>query len=118
MTQRITAHEELAAAIKKHAQNGSKLVMAGEYTIHKGGYDLSPVTYYYTGLQGWTLYPQDWTQASIDEKIAKGATLFAAIQMNRQPEAKPFLEMMRSRYRLLYENKERDLLVLDLLHGN
>ena len=103
---------EMAQEIKKHADGNSKLVAAGEYTIHVGGYDLSPVLYHYSGIQGWTLLRGQWDIHRVQSLIKKGATHFAAIQMSREPEAAPFLKEMRSRYQILYEGE--DTFLLDL----
>jgi hypothetical protein len=70
---------QLAQEIKKHAGPGSKLAVAGEYDIALGGNDVSPVLYHYTGLQGWTLQPQDWSLQKIESLVYKGATHFVAV---------------------------------------
>lgn len=103
---------EFAQVIKSHAEKNSKLVTAGEYTIHKGGNDLSPVLYYYSNLQGWSLQAGEWDPHLIETLISKGATHFAAVQMSREPDAAPFLREMKSRYPLLYEKD--DMALLDL----
>jgi len=93
----------------------SKLVTVGEYSIHKGGNDLSPVLYYYSGLQGWSLQKGDWHLERIQSLIQKGATLFAALNMLREPESDHFINEMKARYEVIYENKDSQLLLLDLL---
>jgi 4-amino-4-deoxy-L-arabinose transferase-like glycosyltransferase len=103
---------ELAQEIKKHADVNSKLVTVGEYTIHVGGYDLSPVLYYYSGLQGWTLQKGEWEIQRVQSLVKKGATHFTAFQMSREPEAAPFLREMKAHYRILYEDEEKFLLDL------
>ena len=42
----------LAREIQTHTNQQSKLVTVGEYSIHAGGNDVSPVLYYYTGATG------------------------------------------------------------------
>lgn len=103
---------EFAQVIKSHAEKNSKLVTAGEYTIHKGGNDLSPVLYYYSNLQGWSLQAGEWDPRLIETLISKGATHFAAVEMSREPRAEPFLRQMKSRYPVLYEKD--DMALLDL----
>lgn len=103
---------EFAQVIKSHAERNSKLITVGEYTIHKGGNDLSPVLYYYSDLQGWSLQAGEWDTHLIETLIAKGATHFAAVQMSREPDAEPFLREMKSRYPLLYEKD--DMALFDL----
>jgi hypothetical protein len=90
------------------------LVTTGTYTIHKGGNDVSPVLYYYTGLQGWTLQAGEWDLDRVSELIEKGATHFVAYRMSREPAAAPFLDDIRCRYPVLYENQEKEHLLLDL----
>lgn len=102
----------LAQVIREHADKATRIVVAGEYSIHKGGNDYSPVLYHYAGVQGWTLEPGEWNLPAIEEFRRKGATLFAAVNMSREPEAAPFLEELRNRYPLLYEHD--DDLLLDL----
>ncbi len=103
---------ELAQAIKKYATPSTKLVAAGEYSLNRGGNDLSPVLYYYSGLQGWTLQRPDWHLSKVRSLIAQGGTLFAAIQMSREPDSAPFLQEMRAHYRGLYSCD--DAFLLDL----
>ena len=105
---------EFAKEIRKYANSSTKLVCAGEYTIHKGGYDLSPEIYYYTGLQGWTLLQGDWNIEKIKELIGRGATLFVAIAMDREPDSNQFIDRMKHTYRTLYANNSKDWLLLDL----
>jgi len=111
------AHElrwQFSKEIRKHINYNSKLIVTGEYTIHVGGNDLSPVLYYYTGLQGWTLQKRDWDLKRVHSLIQKGATLFAAHSMSREPESMPFLEELRNQFEILYEDNHKGLLLLDL----
>jgi hypothetical protein len=112
---------EVAQRIKELTQEGSKLVVAGEYTTHVGGNDLSPVLYYYAGRQGWTIQPWEWRNEVIDELIQKGATHFVAIRKFNFPDSGPilgdedgsdFLNGLIEEYRVLYEDENS--LILDL----
>ena len=105
---------QLAQEIKKYADPQAKLITAGEYTLHTGGIDLSPVLYYYSGLQGWSLHKGDWSLAKVDELKQRGAMVFAAVDMSREPESVPFIQAMKATYRVLYEDAEDELLLLDL----
>ena len=102
----------LAEVIRRNAAPGSLLVTAGEYSIHVGGNDLSPLIYYYSGLQGWTLERPGWTKERVEELVQKGATHFVATDMQREPDADPFLRELKSRYKILYEDQRG--LILDL----
>lgn len=112
---------ELAQEIRKSADANSKLVIIGEYSKHVGGYDLSPVLFYYSDLQGWSLTPDKWTQGHIKEFRGKGATHLVFILPFGYPydfiylpeiPVEPFIEEMKSKYPVLYEYQ--DQLVLDL----
>jgi hypothetical protein len=112
---------ELAQEIRKSADINSKLVVVGEYSKHVGGYDLSPVLFYYSGLQGWSLTPDKWTPSYIDGLRRKGATHLVFVlpygypyDFIYLPEApvESFIKEMKLRYPVLYENQ--DQLVLDL----
>jgi hypothetical protein len=104
----------LAQEIKKIATDSSAIIMMGEYTIHKGGNDFSPVTYYYSGLRGWSLQDGQWTETVIDELKAKGADLLGAVEYNREPELEKFLETLSEKYEVLYSNPRYGLLLLNL----
>ena len=120
----VPAHADrwdLAQHIKETADADSKLVVVGEYSKHVGGYDLSPVLFYYSDLQGWSLTPENWTAAHIEELRNKGATHLAFILPYGYPydfiylpeePVDPFIQEMRSKYPVLYEYQ--DQLVLDL----
>ncbi|MFC2100786.1 ArnT family glycosyltransferase [Bacteroidota bacterium] len=105
---------ELAMAIKKNKAENTKIITAGEYTIHVGGYDMSPTIYYYADVQGWSLRNTDWNMNVIDSLINKGATLFTAVDMSREPESLPFIKQLEEIYPTLYKNEEEELLLLDL----
>jgi hypothetical protein len=111
----------LAQEIKKTADSNSKLIVVGEYSKHVGGYDLSPVLFYYSNLQGWNLTPEEWTADYIKELRKKGATHLVFILPYGYPydfiylpeePVEPFIQEMRAKYPVLYEYN--DQLVLDL----
>jgi hypothetical protein len=113
----VPSHPEswtLAQAIRKHSGPADKLIAVGEYSIHKGGNDLSPVLYHYSERQGWSLQPDQWTMNHVDGLILRGATLFAATQMSREPDSKPFLESMEMRFPTLHKDTASETLLLDL----
>lgn len=111
----------LAQEIGKTASEESKLVVVGEYTKHVGGYDISPVLYYYAGLQGWNLTPDKWNAEYIETLRNKGATHLVFVKPYGYPSAffllpevpvEPFIQEMRAKYRVLFDGQ--DQLVLDL----
>lgn len=104
----------LAQEIRKNATENSRIILAGEYTIHKGGNDISPVTYYYSGLQGWTIQEGEWSQTVIDSLKQKGAGLFGALNYSREPGLEAFVRSMAARYEVLYDNPGSELLLLSL----
>ena len=120
----VPAHADrwqFATEIKKYSDENSKLVVLGEYSKHVGGYDLSPVLYYYSGLQGWTLKPEQWTVEYVEGLRQKGATHFAVILPYGYPydfvylperSYDAFVNEMRTKYPVLYEYQ--DQLLLDL----
>jgi len=105
---------ELSQQIIKFKTPQTKIIAAGEYTIHVGGYDVSPVIYYYSETQGWTLKNGDWEMGKVDSLIKKGATLFTAVEMSREPESLGFIQQMEERFPTLYKNEKKELLLLDL----
>lgn len=104
----------LAQAIKEQVPGHQKIIMTGAYTIHKGGNDLSPIIYHYSGLTGWTLQEGEWTQNTIDNYEKKGATLLGALYYKREPELENFLQEMSRKYEVIYSNPEQQLLLLSL----
>jgi 4-amino-4-deoxy-L-arabinose transferase-like glycosyltransferase len=112
---------KLAQQIKQTADPNSKLVVVGEYSKHVGGYDLSPVLFYYSDLQGWSLTSDQWSAERVEELRAKGATHLVFVLPYGYPydfiylpekPVEPFIEEMRAKYPVLYEYN--DQLVLDL----
>jgi 4-amino-4-deoxy-L-arabinose transferase-like glycosyltransferase len=106
------ARFRLARALRAHAGPEGKLIALGEYSIHVGGNDLSPMLYHYSGLTGWTLERGQWSMAVVQDRIQRGATHLLAFQMEREPDAAPFLAELRRRYPVRYENE--DGFILDL----
>lgn len=111
----------VAQEIKSFTGPDSKLVVAGEYSVHVGGNDISPVLYYYTGLQGWTLQPGDWQIQYVRDLIQKGATHFVALRIYGWPQVESFLgeeagaafiQEMKEHYKVLSESS--DWVILDL----
>lgn len=105
---------DVARHIKKISGLNDRLITAGTYTIHKGGNDLSPVLYYYSGLQGWTLQKGEWNENRINQLKAKGGTVFAATYMLREPEMEQFVLHLAKKYKVIYYAEDRQSMVLDL----
>jgi 4-amino-4-deoxy-L-arabinose transferase-like glycosyltransferase len=112
---------DVAQHLMPFTNDGDLLVVMGEYTVHEGGNDLSPVLYYYTGLQGWTLDQDEWRLDRIDDLISRGATHFVAVPTFPSPsfpaswqgdQALQLIDLMRSRFPILYEDDTQ--LILDL----
>jgi len=99
----------LAQAIRQNAGADDRLIMLGEYDVHVGGNDLSPVTYYYSGLRGWTLQQRDLSIERTQDLIGRGATLlagtreFGSVDLVHDTAMFGFVEKLRARYKLLYE---------------
>jgi len=104
----------MAKELRKHAREGDKIITLGAYTIHKGGNDLSPVFYYYAGLQGWSLQKGQWNLETAKALMNKGARYLVAHEMIREPESAPFMEEVRKISRVLYEDEERRSVILEL----
>ncbi|MFC1975639.1 ArnT family glycosyltransferase [Chloroflexota bacterium] len=115
---------QISQEIEKYTASDSKLVVAGEYSIHVGGNDLSPVLYHYTGLQGWSLQPEDWNRQYVESLIQKGATHFVVLATFNKYDNWPFflapdfIQEMKAHYKVLCEDEERPLLILDLRQPN
>lgn len=106
----------LAQEIKKTSDRNSKLVVVGEYSKHVGGYDLSPVLFYYSDLQGWNLTPDKWTADYVEGLRSKGATHLVFILPYGYPydfiylpevPVDPFIHEMRSKYPVIYEYQDQ-----------
>ncbi|MCH8275849.1 MAG: hypothetical protein IH851_13790 [Armatimonadetes bacterium] len=74
----------------------------------------APTLYYYSGMQGWTLQERDRSIQRVERLIEKGATLFAAIRMSREPASGAFMGVMKDRYEVLFEDEARELLLVRL----
>lgn len=94
---------DLAHHIQHYTDGDAKLAVLGEYTIHKGGNDVSPVLYYYANRQGWTLLPADWSLATLERLRASGATHFVATSALREPKSFPFLRDVAAQYTVLHK---------------
>ena len=84
----------------------SLIVTAGEYTVHKGGNDLSPVLFYYSHRQGWILEPDDFDIANVLELVPRGATHLAVLPRAFEDGVEPMLADISNRYALVYEDGE------------
>ena len=102
----------IAHKLKELIPPHSKLVTLGEYTIHEGVNDLSPMLYFYSGMRGWSLQSEDCKESLVNELAGKGAQAFVAVGRSREPQHEPFLNNLKNRYETLYETEE--VLVLDL----
>jgi len=105
---------DLAQAIRANSAPGDLLIALGEYTVHKGGNDLSPVLYHYSGLQGWTLQAGEWNEARVEQLRTRGATHLALSSMSHQPGAHEFVDTLRRHYPVLFEDSANGLVLLDL----
>ena len=104
----------LAREINQLAPGAARIIMTGAYTIHKGGNDLSPVIYHYSGLQGWSIQAGEWNEQVIDELKGKGATLLGALYYKREPGLEKFLSTLSHKYEVLYVNPEKQLMLISL----
>jgi hypothetical protein len=100
--------------IRNNSETGSRIITAGTYSIHKGGNDLSPVLYYYSARQGWTLKQDQFSLDSIEILRKKGAVLFAIENISREKELQFFTEILKKRYKVIYQNENLDLILLDI----
>jgi len=91
---------DLANKVNQIKKDSSKLVVAGNYSAHKGGNDLSPVLYYYTNLQGWSLEKDNWNFEQIEKAKEKGADLFIGMNIFT-PEASDFIRNVSNKYKVL-----------------
>ncbi len=106
----------IAEVIRRYAGPGDLLVAAGEYSVHKGGNDLSPVLYHYSGLRGFTVSRRDATAEEVESLRRRGATFFS-VSTYAESEMPPAAAALRSRYPVLFEDRERGLLLIDLRKG-
>jgi 4-amino-4-deoxy-L-arabinose transferase-like glycosyltransferase len=99
---------ELAQEIRRFAGPESKLVAVGEYTVHVGGNDLSPVLYYYAGIQGWTIQAGGLDLENVQHLIGKGATHLTVMPPPNNPTEdslmRAFIEELKVHYKVLFED--------------
>mgnify|MGYP006295023017 FL=1 len=105
---------ELAEALKATGEDYGPIIALGEYTIHKGGNDLSPGLYYYANTRGWTLQRGDWCMKKVLNLRDRGATHLTAYRMDRQPGAIEFVENVRRCFPLEFENPQKHTFLVDL----
>jgi 4-amino-4-deoxy-L-arabinose transferase-like glycosyltransferase len=112
---------QAAQELLKFTDPQSKLITAGEYSVHVGGNDLSPVLYYYSGLQGWSLQSEDWDIKLVESLINKGATHFIAIRVYNNPDpdtllgdesGNQFIMTMKNNYKVISEHE--NFIIIDL----
>lgn len=109
-----------AQRIGAHLSGHDEIAVLGEYDVKKGGNDLSPVLFYYAGLRGWILEPQQCSASELRRLSDEGATLFAAVPTTggdavgcgTSPE--DGLDSLRRGYPVLEDSD--GLLLLDLRH--
>ncbi len=104
----------LSKIVKKYSNNKSKMVTLGAYSLNKGGNDVSPVIYYYTGIQGWTLQKNEWNADTVEKLKNKGADLLVGYNLYREPGMTDFVDTLEKIYPLLYENKKEGWVILSL----
>ncbi len=104
----------LAEQLRTKAPETKKIVLAGGYTIHKGGNDLSPILYYYSGVQGWSIQKGEWKEEIIEDYFNKGATVFAATGYEREDGLAKFVQKLNTKYKVIYHNPEKGIILLDL----
>jgi 4-amino-4-deoxy-L-arabinose transferase-like glycosyltransferase len=102
----------IAGKVKQFAGENALIVTLGEYTIHKGGVDVSPVLYRYANARGWSLVGSNWSSKQIDELRAKGAVLFVGTNLDREPFIDEKVQQLAARYRMAYT--DQGTVILDL----
>lgn len=105
---------DYAQIIKKYAGPKSKIITTGTYTMHVGGNDLSPVLYYYSGLKGWTLEKKNRNLNNVNILINKGADLFAAIYIQREPDMIGLINRLKKDHVVLFEDQKGGFILLSL----
>ena len=79
----------LGKEIKNNSEPGSTIITSGTYSIHKGGLDLSPVLYYYSDRQGWTLKKDQFKLESV-EKLRQKELSYMLENITREKELETF----------------------------
>lgn len=105
---------QLADIVKKYSNYKSKLVTLGAYSLNKGGNDVSPVIYYYSGLRGWTLQKNNWDMDTVAKLKNKGADLLVGYNLYREPGMTEFVSKLKKAFPVIYENKEKGWIILSL----
>jgi hypothetical protein len=118
----LSSRWDLAIKIKKYSTNQDKLIVIGEYQKMVGGYDLSPVLYYYSNRRGWNLMPVDWSMDKIEALRKKGGTLLVitprygnnpdALNYQAEESTDSIIKEVKAHYPVLYESQ--DQIILDL----
>ncbi|MDD5541818.1 MAG: glycosyltransferase family 39 protein [Acidobacteriia bacterium] len=104
---------ELAQVIKQERSSSARLLTVGEYALYAHGrHDLSPVLYYYAGMQGWSLENDEWNLSRVRSFIDQGAEFLAAEQVSKIPDSQMFLDQLKKHYRIVYY--EDDKMLFDL----
>ncbi len=101
----------VAQEIDKYVTKGDKIVTYGSYSIHKGGNDLSPVIYYYSGTVGWSMQEGDLSIEKAQSFKDKGAKLMVFLFLNREKEVKAFAETLKQYYPVLYQDDDNTLIL-------
>lgn len=96
---------EIAEKLESIKNHNSKLVTVGNYSVHKGGNDLSPVLYYYADMQGWSLEKDDLKLETIEKLKARGADIFVGLKVYTD-EASDFINTVCNKYPTVYHSKK------------
>jgi len=94
---------EIAEKLDQIKTENSKLVTVGNYSVHKGGNDLSPVLYHYSNMQGWSLESEDWDLTTIENLKSKGADIFVGLTIYTN-EASDFMEEVCKKYPTVHKS--------------
>lgn len=109
---------EISRHVRSLSDEDDFIVTGGEYSIHKGGNDLSPVLYYYSNRRGWSLQQDDYTRQTLDDFAARGATLFVARSIKREDLLLQFVNRMATRYPVLVRNDDEGYAILDITRSS
>ncbi len=101
----------VAKEIDKYVDPGNKIVTYGSYSIHKGGNDLSPVIYYYSGTVGWSLQENDLTVEKARSFKNKDAKLIVFLFLNREKEVETLADSLKQYYPVLYQDDDNTLIL-------
>ena len=118
------ARWRLAQTVRRVTPPDALLVTAGEYSVHAGGNDLSPVLFHYSQRRGWILVPGELDPAHVAALVARGATHLAVLPsfsdrpgqpLLRDDAGQAFVREMSKRYRTVHAEGEQRL--FDLRSG-